>query len=62
MERARKIQIRLGGSPSLFDPFPAKPKGMWTSTYQRLWKQFATHDATMLRLLMERWDQSRSST
>jgi hypothetical protein len=32
IERARKIQLRLGGSASLLDPFPAKPKGMWSRT------------------------------
>jgi hypothetical protein len=32
MERTRKVQMRLGGSVSLFDPFPAKPKGMWQKT------------------------------
>jgi len=26
MERARKIQVRLGGSPSLFDPFLEGPR------------------------------------
>src|ERR1700680_1432502 len=35
-ERARTIQLRLGGSGSLIDPFPFKPKGMWWKTYERL--------------------------
>lgn len=34
--RARAIRMKLGGSPSLADPFPAKPKGMHWSTYYRL--------------------------
>jgi hypothetical protein len=62
MERARKIQVRLGGSASLFDRFPAKPKRMWSKTYQRLWKEFAVHHATMIRLLMEQVEKRRPST
>jgi hypothetical protein len=46
-ERARKIQLRLGGSVSLADPFPLKPKGMWwktlsvfeMSTYAIVWQR-----------------------
>jgi hypothetical protein len=33
---ARKIRMQLGGGPSLFDPFPDKPRGMHWSTYDRL--------------------------
>lgn len=34
--RTQKIRMKLGGSPSLFDPFPDKPKGMHWKTYERL--------------------------
>jgi hypothetical protein len=33
---ARKIRMQLGGGPSLFEPFPDKPRGMHWSTYERL--------------------------
>lgn len=34
--RTQKIRMKLGGSPSLFEPFPDKPKGMHWKTYERL--------------------------
>ena len=34
--RAQRIRIKLGGSGSLNEPFPAKPKGMHWRTYERL--------------------------
>jgi hypothetical protein len=34
--RARKILIRLGAKPDLFEPFPAKPARMHWRTYKRL--------------------------
>jgi len=36
ISRARKIRMQLGGGPSLFDPFPDKPRGMHWRTYERL--------------------------
>jgi hypothetical protein len=34
--RAQKIRTRLGGSVSMFEDFPDKPKGMHCRTYDRL--------------------------
>ena len=34
--RTQAIRMKLGGSPSLLEDFPAKPKGMHWSTYNRL--------------------------
>ena len=39
-ERARAIRLRLGGSASIADLFPFKPKGMWRKTYERLWQDY----------------------
>ena len=36
MSRARKIRMKLGGSPDVTEWFPPKPKGMHWSTYERL--------------------------
>ena len=33
---AQKIRLQLGGSPSVFDAFPDRPKGMHQRTYLRL--------------------------
>ena len=34
--QTQNIRTRLGGSASLAEPFPNKPKGMWWRTYERL--------------------------
>jgi hypothetical protein len=36
IERARRIRMKLGGGPNLFDRFPHRPKGMHRRTYLRL--------------------------
>ena len=38
--RARKILIRLGAKPDLFDPFPLRPARMHKCTYERLHRAY----------------------
>jgi hypothetical protein len=40
LARAQKIRKQLGGSLSMMDPFPQRPKGMHASTYERLYAQY----------------------
>jgi hypothetical protein len=44
--KAQKIRMQLGGSASMLDPFPEKPKGMHWGTYDRL---HIAHDAAAKR-------------
>jgi hypothetical protein len=48
MDRARSrsqaIRVRLGGSASLFEPLPPKPKGMHWRTYDRLCRRAVEAD------------------
>jgi hypothetical protein len=46
--KAQKIRMRLGGSASMFDSFPEKPKGMHWRTYERL---CCVHNAAQARFI-----------
>jgi hypothetical protein len=40
LRRTQQIRMKLGGSGSMIEPFPYKPKGMHWRTYNRLWAQY----------------------
>jgi hypothetical protein len=54
LHRAQNIREQLGGSASMMEPFPKKPKGMHWSTYEQLWWEH--HEAEMEQLIgMREW-------
>jgi len=58
LSKAQKIRERFGGSASILDPFPAKPKGMHWRTY---WRWHGRHDEALerdlayLSMMLARW-------
>jgi len=54
MNRAQKFSIKLGGSGSLDEMFPEKPKGMHWKTYRRL-KAIDMRGIRLWNRLADRW-------
>jgi hypothetical protein len=48
LHRAQAIRMQLGGSASLMDPFPAKPKRMHWSTYRQLYAKAMAREEMFL--------------
>jgi len=51
--RAQKIRRRLGGSSSLVEPFPQKPKGMRWRTYEHFREQAKAAEFSYASLALE---------
>lgn len=58
IRRAQKIRLRLGGSASLMEPFPSKPKGMHWDTYSDLWIRAKAAEQLTWRLLGQKYGVS----
>ena len=54
LHRAQAIRMKLGGSPSLADPFPTKPKGMHWRTYRRLYSKALLCEVSVFGVLRTR--------
>jgi hypothetical protein len=57
ISKAQTIRRRLGGSASLLEPFPKKPKGMHWCTYERLWWQAQEAEIAGLQTAVVRLDR-----
>ena len=55
MRNAQWIREQLGGSGSLFEPFPKKPKGMHWQRYYKLYMKATQAEARTWGLLSRRW-------
>ena len=62
MRRAQKIRMRLGGSASLLEPFPRKPKSMHWQTYWRLWDKAHKTEMQALAIWQVQLDRLRHGT
>lgn len=59
--KAQKIREKLGGSPSLFDAFPQKPKGMHWRTYERLHYTARIRSAVSMGALVRRFEAQEAN-
>lgn len=62
MDKAVRLRMKLGGSASLCERFPPKPKGMWWRTYDRLANLADQAEGDSLRCLSLRLDRLGSFT
>jgi hypothetical protein len=59
LQKAQAIRQRLGGSASLMDEFPARPKGMHRRTYDRLQRRSEAAESRSLMGMMKFLEQHR---
>jgi hypothetical protein len=59
LTRAQTVRQKLGGSGSMDDPFPPKPKGMHWKTYWRLEAEDQRADEQWARLMLNWLDRHR---
>lgn len=59
LQMAQSIRRRLGGSVSMFDAFPEKPRGMHTQTYLRLRRRYSIAESRSLAGLMRFLERRR---
>lgn len=59
LTQAQAVRQKLGGSGSMDDPFPAKPKGMHWKTYRRLEAEDELAEARWARLMLVWLDRHR---
>jgi hypothetical protein len=62
LRKAQKIRERLGGSASLMEPFPERPKGMHHTTYWRLFTEYREAERASLAELAARLEGMESRT
>jgi hypothetical protein len=54
VRQAQKIRVNLGGDPSIYSPFPPRPRGMHKRRYERLKREAAEIEASGRALLASR--------
>ena len=57
LRRAQRIRTGLGGSASMLEPFPKRPKGMHWQTYWKLWDKESRETTAHLGIMRQSLDR-----